>query len=251
MTAFEQPPSSGSPAEVYPPGVAPSAPATTVASAATATGTARAARPSADGLSLWSELLHTLLLTLAIFLGVRGVVQRYRVDGVSMEPTLHSGEYLWVNKAAYFHVDAGPLERLLPGTVQGSVRYIVRGPQRGDVAVFRPPQDTDRDFVKRVIGLPGDSILIRNGQVFVNGQHLDEPYIRFSAGYNYPTGGQPVTVPDGSYFVLGDNRPNSSDSHFGWFVPADNLVGQAWTSSWPSLPSLSLDLRPKSVAARG
>jgi signal peptidase I len=198
--------------------------------------------------NVWAELFQTMLLTLVIFFGVRGVVQRYRVEGVSMEPTLHNGEYLWVNKAVYFHLDDGWLERLTPGALQGSVKYVFGGPQRGDIAVFKPPREQDKDFVKRVIGLPGDTILIRNGQVIVNGKRLDEPYIRFSATYNYPATGKPLVVPNGSYFVLGDNRPNSSDSHFGWVVPADNLIGQALTVTWPLLVQ---DLRPKSVSAGG
>ena len=179
------------------------------------------------------ELLQTIVLTLAIFLGVRSVVQNFRVEGASMEPTLETGQYLLISKASYFHTDGTPLEGLLPTTHQGSTGYIFGGPQRGDVVVFRAPTTPDKDFIKRVIGLPGDTILIRNGQVFVNGQALDEPYIHFPATYTYPFDGQPRTVPDGNYFVLGDNRPNSSDSHLGWFVPVENLVGKAWISYWP------------------
>jgi signal peptidase I len=81
--------------------------------------------------------------------------------------------------------------------------------------------------------MPGDQLLIQNGKVFINGNELDEPYIRFSASYTYPADGQPIVVPAGQYFVLGDNRPNSRDSHFGWFVPADDLIGRATLSYWP------------------
>ena len=116
---------------------------------------------------------------------------------------------------------------------QGSTDYLVGGPQRGDVVVFRAPTQPDKDFIKRVIGLPGDTILVKNGTVFVNGTALDETYIHYPATYTYPFDGQPKQVPDGNYFVLGDNRPNSSDSHLGWFVPVDNLVGKAWISYWP------------------
>ena len=95
--------------------------------------------------------------------------------------------------------------------------------------------EKNKDYVNaaRIIGLPGDTILIKNGHVFVNGAPLDEAYIHYPATYTYPFDGQPKQIPDGNYFVLGDNRPNSSDSHLGWVVPVDNLIGKAWISYWP------------------
>jgi signal peptidase I len=206
-------------------------------------------RKSRGGGLAW-ELLQTIVLTLAIFLGVRSVVQNFRVEGASMEPTLQTGQYLLISKASYFHIEGTPLERFLPSTHQGSVDYLFGGPQRGDVVVFRAPTAPDKDFIKRVIGLPGDTVLIKNGQVIVNGQPLEESgYIHFPATYTYPFDGQPRTVPDGNYFVLGDNRPNSSDSHLGWFVPVDNLVGKAWISYWPP-PSWGLMSSGDNVYAR-
>lgn len=193
----------------------------------------RAKSKGAGARGLAWELLQTVILTLVIFLGVRSVVQNFRVEGASMEPTLTTGQYLLINKAAYFHVDGNPMEHLVPTSHQGSSAYILGGPQRGDIVVFRAPTQPDKDFIKRVIGLPGDTVLIKNGQVSVNGERLDEPYIHFPASYTYPFDGQPKQVPDGTYFVLGDNRPNSSDSHLGWFVPVANLVGRAWISYWP------------------
>ena len=163
------------------------------------------------------ELLQTFALMIALFLGIRGVVQNFRVEGPSMQPTLTSGESLWVNKAAYFEVNGG---------------YLLGGPQRGDIAVLRPPNE-EVDLIKRIIGLPGDRVLIKNGAVFINDQPLEEPYIHFAAGYSYPIDGKPLVVPPGEYFVLGDNRSNSRDSHLGWFVPAENLVGRAWLTYWP------------------
>ncbi len=166
------------------------------------------------------ELLQTAALVCVLFFGVRVVIQNFRVEGPSMQPTLTTGEFLWVNKAAYFRWDG---------------QYILGGgPQRGDIAVLRSPDTTDDvDLIKRIIGLPGDRLRVQHGEVFVNGQPLEEPYIRFQATYNFPSDGHDVTIPEGQYFVLGDNRANSRDSHFGWFVPADNLVGRAWLSYWP------------------
>jgi signal peptidase I len=198
-----------------------------------AEGRVSVAKERKKGGGLAWELLQTVVLTLAIFLGVRSVVQNFRVEGASMEPTLYTGQYLLINKAAYFHVEGTPFEHLLPPQRQGSADFPFGGPQRGEIVVFRAPTQPDKDFIKRVIGLPGDTVLVKNGQVFVNGQPLDEPYIHFPATYTYPFDGQPRQVPDGNYFVLGDNRPNSSDSHLGWWVPVDNLVGRAWISYWP------------------
>jgi signal peptidase I len=165
------------------------------------------------------ELLQTGLLMVLLFLSVRVVLQNFRVEGPSMQPTLTTGEFLWVNKAAYFRWNG---------------QYPLGGPTRGDIAVLRSPEPGDDvDLIKRIIGLPGDRLLVKHGEVFINGQTLEEPYIHFQASYDYPASGEDVTVPAGQYFVLGDNRANSRDSHFGWFVPADNLVGRAWLSYWP------------------
>jgi signal peptidase I len=154
-----------------------------------------------------------------LLLGVRGLAQNFRVEGPSMQPTLTSGEYLWVNRAAYFEWHG---------------QYFLGGPQRGDIAVLRSPETIeDIDLIKRVIGLPGDRLRIQHGEVFIDGRPLGEPYIRFQASYTYPIDDYDVVVPAGQYFVLGDNRVNSRDSHLGWFVPAENLVGRAWLSYWP------------------
>jgi signal peptidase I len=135
-------------------------------------------------------------------------VHIYTIPSASMAPTLLAGDHIVVTRC-------------------------VGAPRRGDVVVFRAPLQPDADYIKRIIGLPGESVVIRNGQVFIDGQRLDEPYIDFPATYEFPPGDQPLTVPDSSYFVLGDNRPDSSDSHLGWFVPADNLIGRAWLRYWP------------------
>ena len=180
--------------------------------------------------SLIWEIVQTVLLTIAIFLAVRSVVQNFRVEGASMDPTLHTGQYLLINKVLYARADGTILERAVTDrTPADEPNYVFTGPERGDIVVFRAPGQPDKDFIKRVIGLPGESVRIVNGQVFVNGKPLDEPYITHRATYDLDQ----KVVPPGAYFVLGDNRPNSSDSHLGWFVPANNLIGKAWVSYWP------------------
>jgi signal peptidase I len=177
---------------------------------------------------LW-EMLQTVLLTLVIFLAVRAVVQNFKVEGASMEPTLHSGQYLLINKVGYLRVDGTPLAWFVKPDPASGGGYLFGGPQRGDIVVFRSPVQPDKDFIKRVIGVPGDTIEIRGGQVYVNDQPIDEPYIRDRTPYLVPR----QTVPPGHYYVLGDNRPNSSDSHVWGLVPAENIIGRAWVSYWP------------------
>ena len=166
-----------------------------------------------------NELLQTLVLMVALFCGVRIAFQNFRVEGPSMQPTLSSGELLWVNKAAYYRWDG---------------QYVLGGPQRGDIAVLHSPDPADDvDLIKRIIGLPGDRVRVDRGTVFINDQALTEPYIHFEANYTYPLDDQDLAVPADEYFVLGDNRSNSRDSHFGWFVPAANLIGRSQLSYWP------------------
>jgi signal peptidase I len=161
------------------------------------------------------------------------LIGNFRVEGTSMEPTFQSGEMLFLDRAAYFRADELPAAALFGGTGGAGPRYLFGGPRRGDVAVFHAPTQSPADYLKRIIALPGDTIVISAGQVLVNGERLDEPYVRFPATYTYPTDGQPEQVPQGYYFVLGDNRPDSFDSHLGWLVSADALVGRAWVRYWP------------------
>ena len=177
---------------------------------------------------LW-EMLQTVLLTLVIFLAVRAVVQNFKVEGASMEPTLHSGQYLLINKVGYARADGTPLTTLVKQDPSTGSSYLFGGPNRGDIIVFRSPVQPDKDFIKRVIGVPGDTVEVRGGQVVVNDQPIEEPYIRDRSPYLVPR----QVVPPGHYYVLGDNRPNSSDSHVWGLVPADNIIGRAWVSYWP------------------
>jgi signal peptidase I len=183
--------------------------------------------------AIGGDLAQAVVVTGLLILGIRSVVQNFRVEGISMAPTFGGGQALIVNRAAYLHLDHTPLAALAPATGQGSTSYVFGGPQRGDVAVFQAPPEPGVDYIKRIIGLPGETILIQHGQVFINGQRLDEPYVRIPATYNFPSDGTAMVVPDGNFFVLGDNRPESFDSHLGWVVPVDNLIGRAWLRYWP------------------
>ena len=180
------------------------------------------------GKFVW-ELIQTVALTLLIFLAMRAVIQNFKVEGTSMEPTLRSNEFLIVNKATYTRVDGTPIERVISSREPGAPVFLFGEPSRGDIVVFRFPAQPDKDFIKRIIGVPGDTIEIRNGRVILNGTPQDEPYISREPSYDTPR----TVVPPGNYFVLGDNRPNSSDSHVWGFVPADNLIGKAWFAYWP------------------
>jgi signal peptidase I len=170
----------------------------------------------------WRDIAETLALTLVIFLLIRSVVQNFRIDGVSMEPNFHDGQFLIINKLAY---------KL--GT-----------PSRGDVVVFRYPLDPTRDFIKRVIGLPGDVIEVRRGQVLVNGTPVHEPYPLLTSAYVRP----PIAVGPDELYVLGDNRNNSSDSHSWGLLPMDLVIGKAWVSYWPPQDWAVISHRPLEVA---
>jgi signal peptidase I len=177
------------------------------------------------------EFVETFVLALLIFLVVRAALQNFRVEGSSMDPVLHNGQYLIVNKAIYTRVNLKTISRFLPFIDPGDNpdRYLFRAPQRGDVVVFRFPGNPNRDFIKRIIGEPGDTVEIKNGTVYIDGGALDEPYITSKPTYTYG----PAEVPPKQYFVLGDNRNNSYDSHVWGFLPEENIIGQAWLSYWP------------------
>ena len=147
------------------------------------------------------EILITIILALLIFVAIRVVVHNFEVKGFSMEPSLHDGQLVIVNKAAYWF-----------GT-----------PKRGDIVVFnRPP--LKHGIIHRVIGLQGELIEIKNGEPNVNGEKLEEPYIQ-----GHSVSASPQRIPDGSYFIVGDNRSAAS-----WdIVPRRDIIGKAWLSYWP------------------
>lgn len=180
--------------------------------------------------SAFREILETVLLTAIVFLLVHSVVQNFKVEGSSMEPTLHTGQYLLVNKAAYLELNGDFLQNIPLLKPLGITALDPFGaPKPGDVVVFRYPRDPQKDFIKRVIAGPGDTVQIRNGQIWVNGKIIEEPYLQDKPSYSVPL----QTIPPENYFVLGDNRNNSSDSHVWGVVPRENLIGKAWVIYWP------------------
>ena len=177
------------------------------------------------------EILQTALLALLIFMALQASVQNFRVEGSSMQPTLHGGEYLLVNKFVYYRLDKARLARWIPfrDAEEGEVVYPFHPPRRREVVVFRFPQDPTRDFVKRVIAVPDDTVEVRAGRVYVNDELLDEPYVADRSRSVSPR----RVLAEGEYFVLGDNRPSSNDSRDWGPVPLDNIVGRAWVTYWP------------------
>lgn len=180
------------------------------------------------------ETIETLLLAAIIFFAVRLVILNFRVDGNSMLPNLHNREMLLVNHQAYLHLDLGAIVNWIPGVDVGDHEvYPFNPPQRGDIIVFNPPND-DKPYIKRIIGLPGDTIAFADGYVILNGQRLDEPYIQ--AGITRcPTRQceQPVTIGPGQVYVLGDNRGNSEDSRYFGPIQISSIIGKAWVTYWP------------------
>jgi signal peptidase I len=169
------------------------------------------------------EIVETLLLAALIFFLVRLVVLNFRVDGESMLPNLDDGQMLLVNRNAYQYVDFG-----------GQRYYPFDPPERGDVIVFEPPTGSDKPYIKRIIGLPGEEVTFGDGQVFIDGRLLDEEYIAERTRCNASRSDScDVVVPDGYVYVLGDHRTNSSDSRAFGVVPVENIVGKAWLSYWP------------------
>ncbi len=158
--------------------------------------------------SMIRELLETVISAgIIAFIIITFIGQVTVVRGASMEPTLHDRERLIANK----------------------ISYRFESPERNEIIIFKPPIGIKRNYIKRIIGIPGDKIEIVNGKIYVNDQALEEPYVKHRSYENMP----PTIVPDDSFFVLGDNRPNSSDSRYWGFVPRKNVVGKAWVVFWP------------------
>ena len=169
------------------------------------------ARPSTAS-SLLRELVEVIVLAVILYFGISFAVQAVHVEGLSMFATLDDNDYLIANK----------------------IDYRLHAPQRGDIIILRPPSDNSKDFIKRIIALPGERILISHGIVYINGHKLDEPYLPEAWTQLETWGGADGTVvPPNAYFVMGDNRNRSQDSRIFGFIGRDRIDGRAWFRIWP------------------
>ena len=179
------------------------------------------------------EYFESIVIAVILALFIRTfIVQAFKIPTGSMENNLLVGDHLLVNKFVFGPSESSIERMLLPETAV----------KRGDVVVFKYPEEPDRDFIKRVIGLPGETLELRHKQVYINGRPLDEPYVHFLvppsthaqefAAYDVREQFGPVTVPDDKYFVMGDNRDNSQDSRYWGFLPRDYIKGKALLVYW-------------------
>jgi signal peptidase I len=175
--------------------------------------------------SVWREYGEAAAIAVLLALFIRTfVVQAFKIPSGSMEPTLLIGDHIFVNKFIYGIKIPFLRKTLIP----------INNPSRGDIIVFIFPKDESKDFIKRLIGLPGEKIEIRGSEIFIDGKQFDDPYGDYK-DRNNP--GEPclfctVTVPEGHYFVMGDNRNNSEDSRYWGFVPANSIKGKAFIVYW-------------------
>jgi signal peptidase I len=179
------------------------------------------------------EYFESIAIAVILALFIRTfVVQAFKIPTGSMENNLLIGDHLLVNKFVYGPAASGLEKAILP----------MRDIGRGDIVVFKFPQEPERDFIKRVIGLPGETLELRNKKVYINGTPLDEPYVHFLvppsaegqevAPFDLRESYGPVTVPEGQYFVMGDNRDNSQDSRWWGYLPRDLVKGKALMIYW-------------------
>jgi signal peptidase I len=177
--------------------------------------------------SVLRDWVESIIVAFLLAMVIRAfVVQAFKIPTGSMRMTLLEGDLILVNKFIY-GAKVPFMNLRLPA---------LREPKRGDVLVFIYPEDKDKDFIKRLVGLPGETVEIKGGSIYINDKPAQEPV--FNRVYYYNRGdfgaeGQKITVPKGSYFVLGDNSASSKDSRYWGFVPKDNLLGKALIVYWP------------------
>jgi signal peptidase I len=170
---------------------------------------------ASTGSSFLRELAEVVLLAVILYIGISFAVQTVHVEGLSMFATLDDNDYLIANK----------------------IDYRLHAPQRGDIIILRPPNNNSTDFIKRVIALPGERLLIRDGVVYINGHRLIEPYLpeAWVVFNNWPATGSSngTVIPPNQYFVMGDNRNKSQDSRYFGPIGRDRIDGRAWFRIWP------------------
>lgn len=162
------------------------------------------------------DFIETIVTSLVIFVLIYiFLFQPHQVKGSSMEPNFHDKEYLLTNK----------------------ITYRINPPQRGDVVIFKAPVNKNYDYIKRVIALPGEKISLKEGKIYINDQVLDEakylPESLYTPSGNFLKDNTELTVPENQYFVMGDNRPYSSDSREWGYIGKNSIVGKAWVRYWP------------------
>ncbi len=179
------------------------------------------------------ELLEAGGLFLVVFLALHFSIQNFRIDGTSMHPTLIDEQHVIVSKVAYTNVHPMALLNFVPFLEESTwdqSLFTSRQPRFGDIVAISHPKDPSTGLIKRVIGLPGDTIEIQAGKVIRNGEIMREPYVEDNDDRTFKL----LEVPEGSYYVLGDNRRVSRDSRTWGFITEDNIIGRAWVSYWPS-----------------
>ena len=184
------------------------------------------------GRGILTEVAEVALLALGLYLVINFAIQTVHVMGLSMYPTVGDNDYL----------------------VAAKIDYRLHAPQRGDIVIMRDPYDASRDFIKRIVGMPGDRVLIRGGEVYINGHQLSEPYLNhetWTDNADWPASGQQdaadgMLMPSDEYFVMGDNRNHSSDSRLFGPVHRDQIEAHAWIRVFPLTKLGSIDdSRPK------
>ena len=183
------------------------------------------------------DIIEALVLVVVVFMLLQTTVRNFKVDGSSMDPTLEHGQYLLVNRLLYQRIDLDRLSKIVPfwQARDQSSRYAIRAPKRGEIIVFQFPRDPSKDFVKRVVGLPGEVIEMKDGRVIVDGVVLEEPYLTAKDRSDKDQ----VKLGEDEYYVLGDNRTHSNDSRSWGPVPEANLRGKVWMVYWP-VPGIRL-----------
>jgi len=173
------------------------------------------------------EVVQILVMAVLMVMLIRNFFHNYRIEGISMEPNFHDRQFLIVNRFAYcpgIHIEIPVANVSLYERV-----WCKSTPKRGDVVIFEYPRDPSRDFIKRVIGLPNETVEVRAGQVYVDGVLVPEPFGPNPGSYNAP----PITVGPDEVYVMGDNRNNSSDSHLWGPLKLEQIIGEALVSYWP------------------